>query len=163
MRKIIILAVLIFILEILDNTFMSVVAIHGYAPSLLLIFVFSYAIINEGFPALGIGIISGAVQDLFFINGFGVNTLINMLLCVLAGQIGKNLFKERRLMPVLSILLLCFLKGILLYGVLRVLHINTYIYGSVYTALYSFVIAIFVYKPIYNLCQKSYMIKDWKF
>jgi rod shape-determining protein MreD len=163
MRKIIILTILIFVLEILDNTMVSMCSIHGYSPSLLFIFVLCYSMINDRWSALSVGLISGALQDLFFINGFGVNTLINMLICVLAGEIGRSLFKEKRLIPVLSILLLTFLKGILVFGVLYAIHIRVNMYGSAYVAIYSFIIAIFVYKPIYRLCQKPYMIKEWKF
>lgn len=163
MRKIVILTILIFVLEVLDNTMVPLFSIYGYVPSLLFIFVLCYSMINDRWSAVKVGLISGALQDLFFINGFGVNTLLNMLICVLAGEIGRNLFKEKRLMPVLSILLLTFLKEIFMFIILHAVHINMNIYASIIVAIYSFVVAIFVYKPIYKLCRKPYMIKKWKF
>ncbi|SMC19140.1 rod shape-determining protein MreD [Clostridium acidisoli DSM 12555] len=163
MRKIVILTILIFVLEVLDNTMVPLFSIYGYIPSLLFIFVLCYSIINDRWSAVKVGLISGALQDLFFINGFGVNTLLNMLICVLAGEIGRNLFKEKRLMPVLSILLLTFLKEIFMLIILHAVHINMNIYASIIVAIYSFVVAIFVYKPVYKLCRKPYMIKKWKF
>jgi rod shape-determining protein MreD len=163
MKKVVILTILIFVLEVLDNTMVPFMAMYGYYPSLLFLFVICYSLINDRWSALKVGLISGAVQDLFFINGFGVNMLINMLLCVLASEIGGNLFKEKKLIPVLTILGLTFLKGILVFIVLYFIGIKVKIYSSAFVAMYSFVLALFVYKPIYKLCQKPYMIKKWKF
>ena len=163
MKKVVILTVLIFVLEVLDNTMVPFISVHGYYPSLLFLFVICYSIINDRWSALKVGLISGALQDLFFINGFGVNMLINMLLCVLAGEIGRTLFKEKKLIPILTILGLTFLKGILVYIILYFVGIKVKIYSSAFIAIYTFVLAFFVYKPIYRLCQKPYMIKKWKF
>ncbi|WP_026884841.1 rod shape-determining protein MreD [Clostridium akagii] len=163
MKKVVILTILIFALEVLDNSMVPFFSVYGYYPSLLFLFVISYSIINDRWSALKVGLISGALQDLFFINGFGVNMLVNMLLCVLAGEIGRNLFKEKRLIPILTILGLTFFKGILVYIILYFIGIKVMLYSSVFVAIYSFVLAIFVYKPIYRLCQKPYMIKKWKF
>lgn len=163
MKKVVILTILIFALEVLDNSMVPFFSVYGYYPSLLFLFVISYSIINDRWSALKVGLISGALQDLFFINGFGVNMLVNMLLCVLAGEIGRNLFKEKKLIPILTILGLTFLKGILVYIILYFIGIKVMLYSSVFVAIYSFVLAIFVYKPIYKLCQKPYMIKKWKF
>lgn len=163
MKKVVILTILIFALEVLDNSMVPFFSVYGYYPSLLFLFVISYSIINDRWSALKVGLISGALQDLFFINGFGVNMLVNMLLCVLAGEIGRNLFKEKKLIPILTILGLTFLKGILVYIILYFIGIKVMLYSSVFVAIYSFVLAIFVYKPIYKLCRKPYMIKKWKF
>ncbi len=163
MKKIVTLTILIFVLEVLDNTIVPFLSVYGYYPSLLFLFVICYSIINDRWSALKVGLISGALQDLFFINGFGVNMLINMLICVLAGEIGRNLFKEKKLIPVVTILGLTFLKGVLVYIVLYFIGIKVKIYASAFVAMYTFVLALFVYRPIYRLCQKPYMIKKWKF
>lgn len=162
-KKIIILIVLIFFLEILDNTIVPFLSVYGFYPSFLFIFAICYSILNGRWSALKIGIATGAVQDLFFVNAFGINTLINMILCVLAAEIGKNLFRQKRLIPVLTVFLIVFLKGIFIFCLTYVFGIYTNVYKSIFIALYSFVVAIIVYKPIYNLCQKPYMIKRWKF
>lgn len=163
MKKILTLTILIFIFTVVDNAVMPFLAVYGYYPSLLFIFALSYGIINDRWSALGIGIITGALQDIYFLNTFGINTLVNMILCILAGEIGRNLFKEKTLMPVLSIFGLTMLKGILIFIILRILHIQISIYSSVFVAIYSFVIAIFMYRYIFNLCKKDYMIRNWKF
>ncbi|AGK97034.1 rod shape-determining protein MreD [Clostridium pasteurianum] len=163
MKKVLILIILIFGLTIVDNAIMPFAAVYGYYPSLLLIFALSYSIINDRWSAMVIGIITGALQDIFFLNTFGINTLLNMLLCVLAGEIGRNLFKEKKLMPVCAIFALTLLKGILIWVILYMLHIQMNVYNAIFVAVYSFFIAIFMYKCIFNLCKKDYMIRNWKF
>jgi rod shape-determining protein MreD len=163
MKKVLTLIILIFVFTIADNSIMPFLAVYGYYPSLLFIFALSYSIINDRWSALGIGIITGVLQDIFFINAFGVNTLVNMILCVLAGEIGRNLFKDKRLIPVCSIFGLTLLKGILILIILNILHIQMNAYNIINIAIYSFIVAIFMYKCVYKLCKKDYMIRNWKF
>lgn len=163
MKKIIVLTILIFVFTVMDNAVMPFLAVYGYYPSLLFIFALSYSVINDRWSAMIIGIVTGALQDIFFLNFFGVNVLINMLLCILAGEIGRNLFKEKRLMPVLSIFGLIFFKGILIYVILHMMNIQMNIYNVIFQAVYGLVISIFMYKCIFNLCKKDYMIRNWKF
>lgn len=163
MKKTLTLTFFILLFFILDNAVMPFLAIYGYYPSLLFIFVLCYSMQNEKWPAFWMGIVSGILQDIYFFKGFGVNTLINMLLCVLAGEIGKNLFREKGFIPVLSIFFLTFLKGILVFSLLAILKINTNVYNSVFNAVYSLLIGIFLYRFVYKLCQKDYMIKKWRF
>lgn len=163
MKKIIVLTILIFIFTVMDNAVMPFLAIYGYYPSLLFIFALSYSIINDRWSAMIMGIVTGALQDIFFLNFFGVNVLINMLLCILAGEIGRNLFKEKRFMPVLSIFGLILFKGILIYVILHMMNIQMNVYNVIFQAVYSLVIAVFMYKCIFNLCKKDYMVRNWKF
>lgn len=163
MKKILTLCILVLILTILDNSFMPFLAVYGNYSSLLFIFTLSYSLINDRWSALGIGIITGILQDIFFPGVFGINILTNMLLCVLAGEIGRSLFKEKRFMPVIAITGLILFKGILVSIILDILHIETSIYSPIIIAVYSFFITVFAYKFIYNLCKKEYMIRRWKF
>lgn len=48
------------------------------------------------------GVVSGILQDIFFFNGFGVNSLLNLFLCLLASFIGAGIIKTKRLIPVIS-------------------------------------------------------------
>ncbi|AJA48429.1 Rod shape-determining protein MreD [Clostridium pasteurianum DSM 525 = ATCC 6013] len=163
MKKFLTLIIIIFILMVMDNSVMPFAAVYGYYPSLLFIFALSYSIINDRFSALGMGIITGVLQDVFFPNVFGINILLNMLLCVLAGEIGRNLFREKRLMPVVSVSGLILFKGILIFIILDVMHIQISLYSSLIIAVYSLIITIFAYKFVFNLCKKDYMIRKWKF
>ena len=47
-------------------------------PSLLFIFAIAYSIISGKKEAIFIGIVSGILQDIFFVKGFGINLLLNI-------------------------------------------------------------------------------------
>lgn len=163
MKKLVTLGIYISLFYIIDNSVMPFLSIKGYYPSILFIFVLCYSVINEKWSAFGIGIVSGILQDIYFFKGFGINTLLNMILCICAGEVGKNLFKEKSFIPVLTVAFLTFCKGVLTFLFLRILGIHTNIYNPVFNAVYSLVITIFLYKHVYKLCQKEYMIRKWKF
>lgn len=163
MKKFLTLSFYILILTILDNTLMPLISIKGYYPSLLFIFIISYSIINDLYEGIWIGVIAGAIQDIFFVNAFGINAFTNMLMCTLAMIIGRSLFKEKTLIPVLSIFGLTFLKGILVYCLFFILKIKTDAFIIIYGSIYNMVIGIFMYRMVYKLCQKKYMIREWKF
>lgn len=163
MRKIITISLMVIVFFILDNTIMPFLAIYKCYPSLLFIFALCFSLINERWWALTMGLITGFLQDIHFYNGIGINLLLNMLLCVLAGEIGKNLFKEKNIIPVGTIFAFVFLKGICVYEILHLLGIDSNAYNSIYNAIYSFFIAIIMYKMIYKLFQKEYMMRNWRF
>ena len=162
MKRIVTNTLLVIIFFIMDNTLMPFLAIYGYYPSLLFIFALCYSMLNERWYALGMGIICGFLQDIYFFNGFGVNMLLNMLLCLIAGEIGRSLFKEKMFIPVISIFCLTFIKGLCIYEILHMSGLYSNIYNSVFNAVYSFFIAIIMYRVIYKLYQKQYMIRNWK-
>lgn len=163
MKKIFVLACTILILLLVDNCVGPFIGINGYSPSFLFVFALSYSIISGEWSCIWIGIVTGFLQDINFFNGLGANLFTNVLLCFVAGQIGKNLFKEKIFMPTISIFGLAFVKGILLFVILYMCGEFTNIYFSLYNALYDFVVAILIYRITYKLCQKEYMIKTWKF
>lgn len=109
MRKLYLIIILI-ILLIIDNTLLPYYSINGAFPSLLFTFAMAYSIILGKEEAVFIGIVSGFLQDIFFFSGFGVNLFLNMLLCVLCAKIGESIFKENRLVPVLTALGISLLK-----------------------------------------------------
>lgn len=104
------LVIILIVLLIIDNTLLPYYAIGGAFPSLLFVFAIAYSIILGKEEAIFIGIVSGLLQDIFFFSGFGVNLFLNMLLCLLCAKIGESIFKENRLVPVLTTLLISSLK-----------------------------------------------------
>lgn len=163
MKKYIVLAVIILVLQIVDNSIVPFIGINGYFPSLLFVFALSYSIVNGDWSCLWIGLITGLLQDINFFNGFGVNLFTNVLICFAAGKVGKSLFKEKIFIPTISVFVMTFVKGLLIFIILYLCGKNTNVNSSFYNALYNFVISIFMYKPVYKLCQKDYMIKTWEF
>jgi len=109
MKKLYLIIILIVFL-IIDNTLLPYYSIHGSFPSLLFTFAMAYSIIRGKEKAICIGIASGFLQDIFFFSGFGVNLFLNMLLCLLCAKIGESIFKENRLVPILTSLGISVLK-----------------------------------------------------
>ena len=68
MKKRIILILMSTILLILDNTFSPFISIRGAWPSFLFIFAIAYSIINGRKEGIIIGVISGLLQDIFFLS-----------------------------------------------------------------------------------------------
>ena len=86
-----------------------------------------------------------------------------MLLCLLAVVIGDNIFKEKLLIPVMSLFGLSVLKGALVFGILYIIGMKSDIYSVIFTSLYTMALGIFLYKFTYRLMQKPFMKKQWKF
>lgn len=161
-KKLTLIALCILFL-ILDNTVVPFFSIGGNYGSLIFVFVLSYSFINDYKDAVIIGVFSGLLQDLYMFNGMGLNALTNMLLCILACKIGENIFKEKRLIPVIGTFVLCLLKGFAIFTILYVLKIKMDISSILISSVYSIVLSFFMYKRVYRLCEKPFMKKQWKF
>lgn len=163
MKKILVLSVLSIILFILDNVLMPFFAIKTFYPSLLFIFIICYSIVNGKWEGLWLGVFVGLLQDVYFSQGFGINAFTNMIICVTAGVVGDNIFKEKRLIPVISCFLLALFKGILVFALLYLYGIYVNMSKVFFISIYDMVLCIFMYRPIYKLCNKEYMQIKWKF
>ncbi|NEU03371.1 MULTISPECIES: rod shape-determining protein MreD [Clostridium] len=163
MKKILTLIGIILVLTILDNTLVTFFAIKSVYPSLVLIFIISYSIINGEKEAILLGIFSGAIQDLYFFNGIGVNMLTNMIICYIAAVVGKSIFKEKSFVPIVSTLFLSILKGIIILIVLYLMNIKINTENILYTSLYNMVLSIILYRYVYKLSETKFIKKEWRF
>ena len=163
MKKIFITGLLIILFFILDNALVPFLAIRHYYPSLLFIFIICFSIVNGKWQGLLVGVFSGMLQDIFFYNAFGINSLLNMIVCVMAGAIGVNIFKSKGLIPIISTFALSILKGLGIFVILLMLGQQTDYKNIFFNGIYEMVICIFMYKPIYRLYHKNFMKRDWKF
>lgn len=150
-------------LVILDNSLVPFFAIKGAYPSLLFIFAIAYSLINGKEKAIFIGVLSGILQDIFFFNGFGVNSLLNLLLCVFAGIIGSGIIKTKRLIPVISMFFMTIIKFIGIFGIFHLLNIDIQLSKSIIMAIYNGVIMFFVYKLVMNIYDDEYSKQRWRF
>ena len=157
-----ILVLISIILLILDKSFMPFLAVKGAYPSILFIFAIAYSIINGKKEGVTIGVLSGVLQDIFFYNGFGVNSLINMLLCLVAAIIGENIYKEKRLIPVITSIILYLIKVVAIGVIFSLIDVKIDINVGILTALYSAIIMFVSYKPIYRLYDSDYKKSDWR-
>lgn len=163
MKRVLVLIFLSLLLLILDNAVVPFFAIKGFYPSLLFLFAVCYSIVNGTWEALWFGIFTGVLQDVYFFNGFGVNTLLNMLICVAAAIIGGNIFKEKSLIPIAACFVLSLLKGVFITGILYTVGQNVQLSSVLFNSIYGFILSIFIYRWVYKLCQKQYMQINWKF
>jgi rod shape-determining protein MreD len=129
----------------------------------MFIFIVFYSINNDYVEAVKVGVFTGLLQDLYFCQVVGINPLINMFICLAAVVIGENIFKEKILIPVISLFVLSVIKGVLMFVLLYIIGLKTDFQEIFYIALYNMVLAIFLYRPIFKLLQKPFMKKQWKF
>lgn len=163
MKKICTLILLSILFLVLDNALMPFLAIKGSYPSLLFIFAICYSIIDDSWNAILIGIFTGFLQDIYLNNALGINMFINMLMCFIASSVGKSIFKDKALIPIVSSFFFILIKGCIIFCILYILGTKFSPVTIIYTGIYGTVITIFMYKRVYKLCQKRYMIKNWKF
>ncbi|SHE66143.1 rod shape-determining protein MreD [Clostridium fallax] len=162
--KRVVLALLCILFLIIDNSIMPFISIKGIYPSLLFTFAICFSIINGKSEAIIIGVYSGALQDLYFANGFGINCLTNLLLCYLAAFIGENIFRNKRLVPVLLVGGITVLKYILVFLIMKFINISVKVdFGMVIMGIYNMILAFFIYNWTYKLSNKESMKSQWKF
>ena len=163
MKKILTVVLLCILFLILDNTLMPLFKLRGAYPSLIFTFALCYSIVSSPKDAVIIGVFTGALQDVYFFNGFGINMLSNMLMCVVAASIGKNIFIEKSFLPIISSFILSLVKGLIVFCMFYLIKQYTSIGVIFYQAIYNLIVCIFMYRFTYKLSQKEYMKTDWKF
>jgi len=163
MKKVIVLVLISMIFFILDNGFMPFIAIMGIFPGILLVFCILYSVQNGKWEGMWLGVCCGLLQDIYFTNIFGLNAVTNMVICLIAGEIGTKIFKEKKIVPVFCCFLLTFLKGTTIFLVLYYFGTNVDFSRVFFVSIYNMIISIFICKWVYKLCQKTYMQIRWKF
>ena len=161
--KNIILVLISIILLVLDNSFMPFIAIRGAYPSLLFIFAIIHSIIKGKEEGIKIGIISGMLQDIFFFQGFGVNALINMLVCFVVGIVGEGIWKEKRFIPMITMFGASIAKFLGVGLIVLFLNIDVDIIKGLYLAIYNCIIMFIAYKVIYKFYRKDEKQISWRF
>lgn len=158
-----ILVLISLLLLILDNSLMPFFSIKGAYPTLIFTFAIAYSIIYGRKEAVIIGVTSGLLQDIFFYNGFGVNSLINMLLCLLAAIIGENIYREKKLIPVVSMVFLSLLKVFAIALILKLSDKTVNGTIGIYSSLYNAVVMFLGYNFVLRLYDNNYKKKSWRF
>lgn len=151
------------ILLILDNVFMPFLAINGAYPKLLFIFALAYSIINGREEAVFIGAFTGILQDIYFYNVFGINSLINLFLCLLAAVIGENIYREKRLILIISSIFIYILKVFIIFVIFKILGKTIDIKVGIFSALYGSIFMFFGYKYVFKLYDNEYEKNNWRF
>lgn len=163
MKKILTILGITVSLLILDVSVMPFFQINGHYPSLLFVFSIFLALLSERKEAIFIGIVSGLFQDLYFVGIIGVNGISNLLVCLLACEIGRTIFKEKYFIPVLSCFLLSFIKGLIIIIISFFIKQKVAFNSVLFVSLYNFIIGLFMYRVVYNLNEKTWMKNYWKY
>lgn len=162
MNKFVLIAISLGLL-IIDNTIMPYYSINGAFPSLLFVFTIAFSIINGKWDAIFMGIVSGFLQDIFFFQGFGVNMFVNLLLCVLAAEIGENFLKENKIIPIISCFIISSLKVIVVFLLFKIFGQNLKVGVPVLSAFFNMIVMAVFYKFILTICEKYKSKKSWRF
>ena len=162
MERLIVIGISI-VLVILDNSFVPFFSIKGSYPSLLFTFAIAYSLINGRKKATFIGTFSGILQDIFFFHGFGVNSLLNLLLCLLASIIGESIFKNKRLIPVVSMFALTIIKYIGIIIIFYFVNIDIYFSKSIFMSMYNSIIMLLGYGLVMRISNEEYTKHKWRF
>ena len=143
--KRLILILICLLLFIIDNTLVPFFSIKGVYPSLLFTFAVLYALMSGYWEAVFIGVLSGFLQDVYFVNVFGVNMLVNMLVCLIAAYIGESVFKHKKTIPVLSVGLLTIIKFFVVAFILNLVNIRINLLSFWIMVLYNVVVGFINY------------------
>lgn len=150
-------------LTILDNSLVPFFSIKGAYPSLLFTFAIAYSLVNTKEKSVEMGITSGILQDIFFFNGFGVNCLINLLLCFLSSKIGEGMIKEKRTVPVIFMFFITILKYMGVFVIFYFLNIKVDLLRAIIMGIYNAVVMFFIYKYVINIYDDEYAKQRWRF
>ena len=94
---------LIVLTLVFQATLVPMIAIKGIRPDLLLIIVVSSALLLGQDQGIGMGFFAGLLQDLA--SGiFGINILSKIATGYLAGSMERKVFKEKALLPLISVI-----------------------------------------------------------
>ncbi len=164
MEKIILILISI-VLLILDNSLAPFFSIYGAYPSLLLTFAIAYSILKKKQDAVFIGVVSGILQDIYFYNGFGVNSLLNLFLCIVASVIGESIVRNKRLIPTISMFVITIVKflGIVMIFSFMDITIGLDFLKIIIMGLYNSIIMFFLYKIISRELDKNNNNQQWRF
>lgn len=165
MKKRVVLVLVSCLLLILDNAFTPFISIKGAWPSLLFIFAIAYSLINGRKESMIIGILSGALQDIFFTNAFGINILINMILCYVVAIIGEKVWREKSFVPVVSVFVTTLIKFISIYIILHSLNVEVSLklFRGVISGVYNSVIMFFIYRLMLKYFNREDIRSTWRF
>lgn len=161
MKRVIIILVSIMLL-LLDNSLSPFISIKGIYPSLLFTFSIAYSIISSREECVFIGVLSGLLQDIFFFNGFGVNALINMFCCLLAGFIGEGIWRSKKIIPVITMFAATAIRAFAIFIVMYLIGVKVDLLRGILSGLYNSIVMFFSYPLIYKLLYSDEEKNNWR-
>ena len=159
MRRKVIIAVLIIVTFILQTTIFQTLAVASVAPNLLLILTVTFGFIRGKKEGLWIGFFCGLCIDLLYSDMVGLNALVYMYIGYLNGFLYKVFYDEDIKVPVILIGISDLAYSMIVYilqFLIRVrLDFADYLQHIIIPEMvYTIVIAIIIYRPLYKLNRK---------
>lgn len=146
--------IIIIVNFLLQTTIFENFIIFDTKPNLLLIFVVSFSFLRGDTEGAIIGFFTGLLIDMFFSRFLGLNAFIYMMVGFMTGNISAEFYKDNILICFLLVLVFNFMFGII-YFILTAFFLGYpnllfFLWDIIIPeALYSSVIAFFIYKPYY--------------
>lgn len=159
MRRKVITAILIIFTFICQTTVFQSLSVASVAPNLLLILTVTFGFMRGKKDGLWIGFFCGLCIDLLYSSMVGLNALIYMYIGYLNGNLYKVFYDEDIKVPVIPIGVSEVAYSIIIYVsqfLMRVrLDFTDYLQHIIIPEMvYTIVIAILIYRPLYKLNQK---------
>lgn len=158
-RRYVTAAVATIFIFILQCTMFKALSLAGISPNLLVLFTASIGFMRGKKEGMLVGIVSGVLTDIFYCDVFGVNVLIFMYVGYINGIFNKHFLPEDYRLPLVLIGISDLIYGGAMY-ILRFLFrsklglgyyfLNIMVPEAVYTVL----LAIILFKPIYSIISK---------
>ncbi len=157
MKKYILLILMAYSALILQSTMLNSLQIGGVKPDLILVLVICTAVICGPERGLGVGLLLGLAEDLYFGKFIGMNSLCKGLTALIAGWFTAGTFSENLLVPVLSVFLGSIVNGALFFLVGLSMgmewSVNIFFTAVLPMAFYNMCIVPFIYTPYHKFAQ----------
>lgn len=145
----------LFVALVLQTTLIKKIAIFGISPTLILVFVICFSLINGSVPSAVFAGIAGLLLDVSGNRALGLNALMMLYLSLGISNLGRDFFQDSPRSAVILVFV-----GTLLYEIVYFV-LNFLIFGSTYfwyalwriiliESIYNAVVAI----PVYFYCNR---------
>ncbi|MGF7056498.1 rod shape-determining protein MreD [Brassicibacter mesophilus] len=145
-----------------QSTIFQYFGILGVVPNTSLILIISFALLSGKRTGATLGIFIGLLQDIFFCDVIGVNTLIYFIIGYLVGLTDQKVFKENIFLPFVFTGLSTVFYHIMYFFFMYFLSINVQFMKLMNNIvfveiIYNSIISVFIYKQILKIYAEPRM------
>ena len=144
--KFLLLFIICIFFFLLDISVIPLFTINGSYTSLTSVYFFICCMNIEKYEIVYFSVVIGFLQDVFFINGFGVNIFLNIILGVLFYYVSIKYNKNKYFLSVLIVSIFCIFKSFIT-NIFLMIFLGVGISGlyMIYELIYIFVFSAFLY------------------
>lgn len=158
------LGLILVISLLLQLTVFNFIKVAGVKPDLILVFVIFNALLNGSRDGAVFGLVGGLLQDLITGQFIGLNAISKALTGFLFGLMGKKLYKENIIIPIISLFLGSIFCDFVIYILGYFISLNTSLLmvfkGKILpAAIYNACLTPFIYGKFYDSSAKGLLSK----